>query len=141
MGTFNYSSPDNWINHFRFDMEPYYIWGNTAQCTESHITSDGKNVMKIMRMQLPYFLESIFQLSILKPFVIMGEFMQVAVFYFFKPVVWAILFTIYYIFTLVINIKVKDFKLISLIALTLLYLINLYGNISAYNLIDAVFGF
>jgi hypothetical protein len=71
----------------------------------------------------------------------MGEFMLVSVFYFFKPVVWAILFTIYYIFTLVINIKVKDFKLISLIALTLLYLINLYGNISAYNLIDAVFGF
>ena len=43
MGTFNYCSPNYWLGHFLFDMEPYYLWGNTATCTESHIFSDGKS--------------------------------------------------------------------------------------------------
>ncbi len=86
----------------------------------------------------PVELENIFQLSFVKPFVIIGEFTQIAVFYLLKPVVWAILFTIYYLFALVIH--KKEFKLKSLSALTVLYLINLYGNISAYTLIDALYG-
>lgn len=43
MGTFNYCCLNYWLGHFLFDMEPYYLWGNTATCTESHIFSDGKS--------------------------------------------------------------------------------------------------
>ncbi len=29
MGTYNYSSPDNWAGHFGDDVVPYWIWGNS----------------------------------------------------------------------------------------------------------------
>lgn len=92
----------------------------------------------IMFSLFPNALEAIFQTAFLKPFVIFDELMLTAIFSFLKPWFWIIVIIVYYILCIRYAIKkITSFKPF-VILLTIFCLISLYGNITAYELMDAI---
>ncbi len=94
-------------------------------------------IPSIMFQLSPQEFDFIFQVSFFKYLLIIGEFILTVIFTFCKPSFWIIVFVMYYLICLIYAIKTKLTKK-SIVFLTILCLINIYGNISAYELMDAL---
>ena len=94
-------------------------------------------IPSIMFQIFPQGFDFILQASFFKYFLIIGEFILTVIFTLCKPSFWIIVFVMYYFICLIYAIKTKLTKK-SIVFFTILCLINIYGNISAYELMDAI---